>query len=205
MSCYYTYYLAKREKATGKVFPAPPFSASGEPIWLLSTSRSFSSDLPEYMDFLPEKDLSEELKAFFSYEGFGSKVVCPRIRIIALSELSGEDPFCTAYVPVTDLVEGIDSDVEGFSDKLSPENFAAFCLAHERNPQVKRKTERYNPDTDLYDVVELAPGDYMRHMWVDKCSREYQEWLIATEARNIGDTLWEERSKYEYVILMTVG
>ena len=204
MSWYQTYYLAKREKATGKVLPAPPFSASGEPLWLLSTPRSTSCDLPEDMDVLPEKNLSEELKAFFSYEDFG-KLLCPRLRVIPLTELSRESPFCAAYVPASDVVDGAGSDEGGFSDKLDPERFAAFCLAHERNPQVRRHVERYNPQSGAYEADELEPGDYVWHMWVDEGSREYQEWLISTEAQNVGNAIWEGRNEFEYVIVMIEG
>ena len=203
MSWYQTYYLAKREKATGKVFPAPPFSASGEPLWLLSTPRSTSCDLPEDMDVLPEKDLSEELKAFFSYEDFG-KLLCPRLRVVPLTELSRESPFCAAYVPASDVVDGAGPEDE-FSDRLTPERFAAFCLSHGRNPQARRHVERYNPQCGAYEVIELEPADYVWHMWVDESSREYQEWLISTEAQNIGDAIWEGRDEFEYVIVMIEG
>lgn len=64
---------------------------------------------------------------------------------------------------------------------------------------------RYNPQSGAYEAAELEHGDYVWHMWVDEGSREYQEWLIGAEAQNVGDTAWESRNEFEYVMVMIEG
>lgn len=58
MSYYYTYYLGRRETATGKVGLAGPYDKDGRAVSIMSKSRSFASDLHEDMLPLAEEDMA---------------------------------------------------------------------------------------------------------------------------------------------------
>ncbi len=204
MSSYHTYYLAKRERVTGMVLPSPPYDENGKMISILCRSRSCASDLYEEMEFLPEKEMSVELREQFSYESWDGELYVPTLRIATLASLDAREPFREAYVPAADIVEGLDPELTGFSDELDADRFAALCLSHAKKPETRRKIERFDEETGEYKLVTLEPDDYIHHAWVDRTSRDYESWLIATMAANLGDLAWE-KDGFETVVLETEG
>ena len=88
---------------------------------------------------------------------------------------------------------------------LNDAQYAALCVAAVRGSSAgKRTVERYDLEAGEYKNVELGPEDYVRHMWVDTTSREYEEWLLSTIVWSLGDLCWPPKG-YEYVLLETEG
>ncbi len=65
MSWYYDYYICRKSKDDGKIYPFGPFDYNGKFFPALSRSRSFASDLHEYFRDIStsneRKQISEEL------------------------------------------------------------------------------------------------------------------------------------------------
>ena len=65
MSWYYDYYICRKSKDDGKIYPFGPFDYNGKFFPALSKSRSFTSDLHEYFRDIctsnERKQISEEL------------------------------------------------------------------------------------------------------------------------------------------------
>lgn len=209
MSYYYNYFLGKREVATGLVYPAAPFDDNGKMMCLYSRSRSFASDLWRDMDCLPEERMSEELKAQFRYKDWNDEETIESMRILPLAAMSGKEPFETAYVPVSDVVNKrqYEDDFEEieFTDRLSPEQYAAFCLGYATDVSNTRKVERFDIETNEFVVVELKPTDYMYYRWVDTQTKTYESWMISTMVHNLDDLAWRPPDGFEWVILETEG
>lgn len=205
MSYYYTYYLARRNRKDGIVEPCAPFDENGKMMSLLCRSRSFASDLWQSMDLLGEDKMSDALKKEFTYKDWNDDEAVEQVRVLPVDKLSAASPFKCAYVPVFDVVDGVDPVEVGFSDKLSPEQFAAFAQAYAADHKNTRKIERYDIESDSYKVVELTPGEYMYYRWVEDVSAEYESWLLMTMFENLGERFWRHDDEVEYVILETEG
>lgn len=130
------------------------------------------------------------------------------MKFMPFCSLSGKMPFKCAYVPafdVIDLRDADDGDEIWFSDKLNDAQYAAFCAAAVRGSSAGRRTiERFDIETDEYKPVELGPEDYVRHMWVDATSREYEEWLLSVIAESVNEFSWPSKG-YENILLETEG
>ena len=64
--------------------------------------------------------------------------------------------------------------------------------------------ERFDVGADEYEPIELGSEDYLRHMWVDTTSREYEEWLLSVIAGSVNGFSWPPKG-YENILLETEG
>ncbi len=208
MSYYYTYYLGKRETATGRVSLAGPYDEKGHVVSLMSKSRSFASDLHEDMLPLAEEEMAEDVREQFTYEDWKGNKVLDTVKSMPFAALSGKTPFKCAYVPAFDVIDQNDTDDDDeiyYSDKLNDAQYATLCAASVRGSAAgKRTIERYDLEMGEYKGMELGPEDYVRHMWVDTTSREYEEWLLSTIVWSVGDLCWPPKG-FENILLEVEG
>lgn len=201
---FYACYLGKREIATGKVGLAGPYDGEGRAISLMGSTLSFACVLHEAAVCLVEEEMADDLRGQLAHGNWDGGKAPESLRVMPMEALSGKTPFKCAYVPAFDVIGRSDDGVY-FTDKLSDAQYAVFCAAAARGSSAgKRTVERYDYETDDYKSVELGPEDYVRYMWTDEGSFEYQEWLLSVIAALVGGFCRPPKG-YELVLLEAEG
>ena len=195
MSWYYDYYICRKNKEDGKLYPLGPFNYNGKFFCVLSRSRSFASDLHEkFWDIRTAKVrqmISEELlksihvkitdersKEF--YEGNGNYY---------WSYLPYKDLPCGDYIKkgycLIDDIESYENEecyFDGFYDWLSPEIYAK---------KLENELKFGAPMTVKDDAgTEYKPHsmrDYSFYRWIDYESSAYEAHVIRSALETIKD------------------
>lgn len=184
MSWYYTYYLAKRDKKTGKLLPFGPFDEEGKWVPVLSKSRSFASDMHESFHRIHQSECSDNIVEKFSHGGaFGSDMW--NLQSLPFDDLPSGPIIKRRYIRISDAVrierEG-DLNVDDVYDTLSLLEYRARAAAQERFG--------CEPPKDC-EGEELTPiWEYMYYPYIDVNSKEYEAFIIRLAADML-DT-WNE-------------
>ena len=186
MSWYYDYYICRKSKDDGKIYPFGPFDYNGNFFPALSRSRSFASDLYEYFRDIrtsnERKMISEELiKNIYKelsesdYEEFYGGSGHYFWSYLSYEELPKGDYIKKGYCLIDDIecYEDTDSYFEGFYDWLTPEIYTRK-LENEMKfgPPLPVKDEFGN------DYTPHSMRDYSFYIWEDDKSQEYEAYTI---------------------------
>ncbi len=218
MSTYYNFYVAIREKETGKVVHFPGLTHTVKPDkeedtlelktvmnCILYRTGSF---MPEgYIDdwyHLNKTDVDDVIKETFTGTDWRGETSFADVNLISLSDLRklGLDFIKKGYYLVDEIDEYENSeykDTEGiFYNPISAVSYANMCAK-----KIKTTTAK---DEEGYEYTKHGYEDYSYYAFPDYNSKEYLNFELSTLGSSFEDMLyylynWEDRNKYEIVIL----
>lgn len=212
MSYYYTYYLAYEKN--GKLYPYGPFDSKGKLCSILSKSRSFTSNLPEFFKSIEHSKISDELykslltdetikecedadKPYSEKENeayakiFGTlpepkKIISPREALENTIEIE--------YLELSALPHG-DFVKEGYvpmnelqNEERDEDEFYDVLSPHVYAEKIKNVSV-FGDTQELDCEGEPLPklSEYVYHKWIDFNSKEYESYLLEMMADNFCD------------------
>ena len=186
MSWYYSYYICRKDKENGKLYPFGPFDYKGDYFEVLEKSRSFASELHEnFYDIRSAEDrlmISEELlqaihgglsdedyKEFYEGGGYYCWSYLP------YKELPNEDYIKKGYCLIEDIAGYEDEDgyFEGFYDWLTPEIYAKKLDNELKFGAPKPEKDKFGEEYTPHSMRE-----YSFYRWIDYESPEYEAHVI---------------------------
>ena len=186
MSWYYSYYICRKEKENGKLYPFGPFDYKGDFFDALEKSRSFASKLYEsFYDIRSAEDrhmISEELlravhgglsdddyKKFYEGGGYYCWSYLP------YNELPKGDYIRKGYCLIEDIAcyEDEDNYFDGFYDWLTPEIYAKKL-----DNELKFGAPKPEKDSFGEEYTPHSMREYSFYRWVDYESPEYEAHVI---------------------------
>ena len=213
MSWYYDYYICRKDKEDGKLYPFGPFDYKGKFFCVLSRSRSFASDLHEnFCHIQTEADrqmISEELL----------KMVHGELSDEDYKEFyEGSSSYYWSYLPYEDLPKGSyikkgycliedidcyeddDKYFDGFYDWLTPEIYAKKLENELKFGAPKPVKDEYGDEYTPHSV-----SDYSFFRWADYESSEYEASVIREVFGIMRSYYWDENENEEIIILLVQG
>lgn len=203
MSWYTTYYLCWQDK-DGKVRPLGPFNYRGDLMSVISTSRSFTTDLKEVFDPLPDEAWTEELEKEFSYEGYDDDKRRYDLEYLPLKDLPRGSYLKAGYYLIDDIDTYLKSKTDdsvyfdGFYDSLSSE---AYMRKMENELKFGPPKPQQDCEGETYTPHSCA--DYAYFMYPEYQSKEYEAYLLRTVADILDDYRMPEGS--QIVVIKTEG
>lgn len=219
MSWYYSYYLTRKNKEDGKLYPLGPFDYKNDFKCALSRSRSFASDLHEQFT---EIKSAEDRKSLISEELFNS------IYDYGTDEdnenyikkfYDGERDYLLSYLPFKDLPKGDyikkgyvliddiecyendkDGYFEGFYGVISPSIYA-------KKLENELKFGAPKPYKDEYGetITPKSMSEYSYYVWPDYECIEYECHAIRQTAYSVVDSWDIENGTEDVYIVLTQG
>lgn len=219
MSWYFNYYIIRKNKEDGKLYPLGPFDYKNDFKCALSRSRSFASDL--YEQFTEIKS-AEDRKSLISEELFNS------INDYGTDEdnenyikkfYDGERDYIWSYLPFKDLpkgdyikkgyvliddIERYENDKDGYFDGfygvLSPSVYAKKL-----ENELKFGTPKPYEDEYGETITPKSMSEYSYYVWPDYDCIEYECHAIREVTYSIVDSWDIEDGTEDVYILLTQG
>ena len=178
MSWYYTYYIGYKD-SSGKVFPLGPYDIKGRFYPVLSSSRSFASDLHESFHRFEREEISDELlDALYrndvyqkaDYDVKGEIINCGG-GWLPIKDLPTESPVKEGYFLIEDVKGYLETQnsYDLFYDHMTPTEYA-----------MRIESElKFGPPKD--EGVHLV-RDYTYFSYLDVFSKEYEAFLLRNAA-----------------------
>ena len=213
MSWYYSYYICRKSKEDGKLYPFGPFDYKGEFFYVLNRSRSFASKLHEtFYDIRSVDDrqmISEDLlKAVHDgltdedykefYEGSGSYYWS----YLPYIELPKGDYIKKGYCLIEDIdcFEDEDRYFEGFYDWLTPEIYVKKMENELKFGAPKPVKDEFGDESTPHSMRE-----YSFYRWVDYESQEYETHVIRDAFEIMKWDFETEKAEEEIFIVLVQG
>ena len=211
MSWYYDYYICRKDKKDGKLYPFGPFDYKGEFFHVLSRSRSFASDLHESFCQIQTKEgrqmISRELlkmvhgelsdegyKEFYEGSGYYYWSYLP------YEDLPKGDYIKKGYCLIEDIdcYENDDKYFGGFYDWLTPEIYAKKL-----ENELKFGAPKPVKDECGDEYTPHSMRDYSYFRWADYESPEYEARVIR-EAFGIMRSYYSAENKDEEIYILLI-
>jgi len=195
------YYIGVKDD-TGKIRPVVR-NLNGEITPVRITSRSFTTDLPQYFYKIEEEDkdiLTEEFIKKFTYTNYNDEQEFSQyVGYLPFSELPKEDFIKSGYFLREDISIYIrENDSEGlFYESLSPIDYAMKVES-----ELKFGKQPPKRDCEGNKLETYSCADYAYFCYPDYHCEEYEAFLFKTIAYAIEDEL---PTGWEYVVVKDEG
>jgi len=212
MSEYISYYICKKDKNSGLIYPLGPFDDKGDLKCVLWKSRSYYTDLQELFTPVSKEQISDELiiSVYSKCEDINT----------TKGELGNGDYYSFHYCPI-DMLCSIDYiksgyylledikkyersltkhyEFDGFYDCLSPQLYC-HMLASENSSKHIREFDEDCAGTK-YRVRHTS--DYAYYMYPDYDSKEYEAYILKTVADILLPSY--DRKDFDVVVIFDRG
>ena len=177
MSSYRTYFIG-RKNAEGKIDAGVCFNSKGEWIPAVSTSRSFSSNLWDEMNFLNKKDLTERArKTILGTEE--DEDYNPDIRYLDMKDMPNAERYKEGLYPVESIAD-YEKDIEDrVYGEIRPVIYAAMPEEEKKQYAWYRYEDIYSNEftsAQISDIFEALRGSEENGWKDDGWCVVYIEW-----------------------------
>lgn len=204
MSEYINYYICKKKKDTGVIYPLGPFDDKGRFICALWKSRSFYTDLPDLFTVVSKDQISDELidSIFYSSKNKDDlkKDLCDgsyySFHYCPIEELGSKDFIQSGYYLVDDIkryelsLKG-ECEFDDFYECLSPTLYCQMLMSENSSKYIRE----YDCEDSKMKVKHAS--DYAYYMYPNYQSKEYEAFVLYT----IADTLTSLHEDNEYDVV----
>ena len=205
MSWYVNFYLCWQDK-DGKIRPLGPYDYKGEFKCVRSTSRSFTTDLNQLFNPIPDEAWTEELEKEFTYEDEDGnrKRDDQYMGYLPLSELPTGDWIKDGYFLIDDIDQYIrskDDDEVYFDDfygGLSPEVYIRMV-----ENELKFGPPKPKKDCEGEEYIPHSVADYSFFMYPDYQCKEWEAFLLRMVAGILDN--WDLPKDARVVVVKTEG
>ena len=217
MSEYYNYYLASREKSTGKIFPLGPFDSQGEYKPVFWGTRSYDTGLSNDFYLAKDEEITDELfNAIFTvgndeYEAKREEcLMFSPIRYRALKDLPSGDYIKEGYFLIEDVERYLNAKKAGewgvidellryeiFFDHLEKEVYTARLVNEMVLGPGKDTSDDFDSDEE---PREISMKDYMLFAFPDTTSMAYDVHRLKIAAESYDDYDYNHKL-YEMVVV----
>ncbi|MBP5564959.1 MAG: hypothetical protein J6X45_04470 [Lachnospiraceae bacterium] len=202
MSWYTTYYLGLQDKDK-KIIPLGPYDNNHKLKSVISTSRSFTTDLKDLFYPIQDEMVTDELRAEFSCDI--DTELRPYFEYLPLKELPTGEWVKSGYYLLSDIntylasLRDDNTYFEDFYDSLSSTEYAMKL----ENELKFGKPQPYI-DADGWEVKEHACSEYAYFAYPDYECQEYEASLLRTVAGMLKESYNLEDGE-QIVVIKTEG
>ena len=188
LSWYTSFYLGIQDN-DGKIRPYGPYSSlSNKMRPIIETSASFTSNLKDYFNAIPDDAWTPELEKEFSYTFDGEKTRSDYIGYLPLSQLPSGDFIKTGYFLIDEIDRYVKSQTDdewyfdGFNDVLTPEAYVRMVENEIKFGPPRKKIDEFGEEVTPHSASEYAYFSYPEY----QC-KEYEAFLIRQVASMLDD------------------
>lgn len=208
MSYYYSYYLGYMD-SDRLIYPLGHFDYEGKYHSVLTRSRSFASDLHEMFYRVEDGQMSDRLKAEFTYTSFDGEEESVPLKMLPLNKLPNGSFIKRGFFLIDDVeaYEAIcNEDGEPFDtwdlffDVVPPETYS---MRLKNEITLGRPSQEF--DVEGVEITKRPCADYTYYAYPDYISKEYESSLIRAATEAYEYTVSRLGDSAEIVVLETEG
>ena len=175
---WYTNYRLGVKKEDGKIYPLGVFDAKGKGYDIISTSRSFTTDLKESFRDIKDDEISDELRKEYEYKIYEDEIEMQDLQVLPLKDLPHGNYVKTGYFLIDDIERYIKNGYYNryddiFYDTLSPEVFGM-----KMNNELAFGIPEKKYDCDGEEIEYHSCAEYAYFAYPDYQCKEYEAFLL---------------------------